>query len=260
MTTGPLTGASILVTRPVHQAGPLITAIEQAGGSAWPFPVMEIVPGSPGEANATAADLPAADIAIFVSPNAVQHGLHLVPAGTRLAAIGSGTAGALAEAGRPADIVPENGYDSESLLAHAGMQSVRGLNVQIFRGQDGRALLGETLRLRGAHVRYVEVYRRQPARPSARSLDELAAYWREPGIDYVIAMSEASLEYLLELLPAACLQLLPAARLVSPSARVIKTTKDRIPRMHALLAASPRANDMVAAMLTDWQQPMDESK
>ena len=44
--------------------------------------------------------------------------------------------------------------------------------IVIFRGDEGRALLGDTLRARGAHVDYVACYRREAPRSGAEGLRE----------------------------------------------------------------------------------------
>jgi uroporphyrinogen-III synthase len=40
--TRPLDGVGVLVTRPAHQAEQLCALVEQQGGTAIPFPVLEI--------------------------------------------------------------------------------------------------------------------------------------------------------------------------------------------------------------------------
>ena len=74
----PLSGIGVLVTRPVNQATPLAAAIEKAGGKPVLFPVMDIVGRPAGDVLYDASNLPEADIAIFVSRNAVRYGLDAV--------------------------------------------------------------------------------------------------------------------------------------------------------------------------------------
>lgn len=194
----PLAGLGVLVTRPAHQAEGLCQLIEQAGGRALRFPVIEILPPRATAAlHALIDDLDDFDIAVFISANAVQHGLAQVnerrslPPDLRLAAIGKSTATALREAlGREPDICPSERFDSEALLALEAMQAVRGRRIVIFRGAGGREKLAETLRTRGATVVYADVYRR--ARPAADT-----GILRPEAIDLVTATSGEGLANLL---------------------------------------------------------------
>lgn len=255
--TLPLEGAGVLVTRPRHQSAELVQAISDAGGRAVEFPVIDIAPRSPAAIAAELDTLPAPDIAVFVSRNAVEHGIDAVPPGCRIAAVGDATAAAVAAAGRHADIVPASGYDSEALLAEAALDSVAGLHVRIVRGNGGRELLGDTLRDRGAQVHYLAVYERRRHVLEEADVAALDDGFAAGGIHYVLAMSLSSLEHLLGLLPHDSRERLATARLVSPSARVLKTALDRLPRMRALQAGGPRAGDLVTAMATDWRSQSD---
>lgn len=163
-----LAGQTILVTRPEHQAEHLCRLIEQAGGQAIRLPVLIINDSSSTSAvTETLSHLGDYDLAIFISPNAVRFGLDAVdragglPVTLQLAAVGKGTARALtARTGRSLDLVPEERFDSESLLALDAMQQMAGKRVVIIRGNGGREHLAETLRQRGAQVDYTEVYQR----------------------------------------------------------------------------------------------------
>ena len=156
-----------MVTRPRHQAEPLCKLIEAAGGRALRVPVLEIV-GSEhdGRVDHVIDHLAQFDVAIFISKNAVDYALRGIRSRgasiehLRLAAVGQKTADALSAYGLRADIFPRQGYTSEDLLQLEEMQSVRGQNIVIFRGEGGRELLGDTLRTRGATVHDAEVYRR----------------------------------------------------------------------------------------------------
>ena len=152
-----LAGAGILVTRAAHQADNLCRLIEQSGGRALRFPALEIVgPADPLRTREQLAQIARYDLAVFVSPNAVVHGMRLLPQGLpqtlRVAAVGRASAEALRVAGRAADIVPQGRYDSEALLAVHELGAMQGRRVIVFRGDGGRPLLGDVLRQRGAEV------------------------------------------------------------------------------------------------------------
>src|SRR3990167_11562094 len=112
MAEQPLAGLKIVGTRPREQAARLMQYIERSGGRALLFPLLDIAP---------AADQPALreqisriaqfDLAIFISPNAVQYGMAAIRAagatlspspspasgrgGLKIAAVGQGSAKAL---------------------------------------------------------------------------------------------------------------------------------------------------------------------
>lgn len=156
----------VMVTRPAHQADRLCGLIEQAGGRAIRLPVIEITdPTNEAAAKASLTELASFDIVIFVSANAVQRcylyiGKEL-PAGPQIATVGRGTARQLQEDfQRLADMVPDEGYNSEALLAMPAFQQVVGKRILILKGEGGRKLLGDTLADRGANVSYANLYRR----------------------------------------------------------------------------------------------------
>lgn len=197
-----LGGRGVLVTRPAGQAAGLCRLIEQAGGRAIAFPTIEILPpADPGPPRSLLSQ--AWDLLIFVSRNAVDHALTLLPGGrlpegSRLAAVGAATADALAAAGRAPDLVPHARFDSESLLGLPQLQDLSGERVLIVRGAGGRPLLGDTLTARGAEVAYAEVYRR--VLPKADAAD-LVARW-STDVKLVTATSGEVLDNLIALVGA----------------------------------------------------------
>ncbi|MEK7696634.1 MAG: uroporphyrinogen-III synthase, partial [Pseudomonadota bacterium] len=121
-----LAGARVLVTRPAAQAQSLAQRIEQAGGEAIRFPTLEIAAARDVAAlEHVLAGIARFDLAIFISPNAVAHGLaHLkmhgsLPARLAVAAIGRGTAKTLTDAGVTGVISPTEGSDSAAAPATA---------------------------------------------------------------------------------------------------------------------------------------------
>jgi uroporphyrinogen-III synthase len=110
-------------------------------------------------------------------------------------AVGRATAAALHAAGIPPQLVPAAGFDSESLLALPELTGVAGKRVLIVRGEGGRALLGETLAVRGAEVHFAEVYRRSI--PAVEIGPQLSLWRAEVG--FVTATSDEVLNNLMQI-------------------------------------------------------------
>lgn len=227
----PLAGVTVLVTRPEQQATALCQHIEEAGGIAIRFPVLEIRPPSDlTAARQIVRQLDRFDLVVFVSGNAVTYGLELarethgpLPAGLQVAAIGEGTARALENEGVHADLYPLGRANSEALLAMDALRKVRDKRVLIFRGEGGRETLADTLRQRGAEVEYAEVYRRAvPATDPGPLLEQ----WQRVGIDFVVATSTEGLQNLFLMLGPAGQYLARATRLVVFSKRTAQFARD----------------------------------
>lgn len=250
MNEGPLAGRRILVTRPQHQADELAAAIESAGGEAIRFPVLQIIGRTPDIVAREFAALPKPDICIFVSRNAVEHGLPAIQdSGSALAAIGPATRDAIVASGSRVTISADDGFNSEHLLAHPTLHDVRGRNVLIVRGDSGRELLANTLRDRGANVNYLSVYRRDIRRAPAAELDSLVTKWRDGDIDCVTVLSVETLENLLQQIPAELHEHLRQTPLVAPGARVIQTAMELIPGISAVMASGPQTANMLNALI-----------
>ncbi len=173
----PLARLRIAVTRPREQAAQLAHIIEELGATCIQFPLLEIAPLADTEGlHAVAARLHEFQLAIFISPNAVRYGMEAIlssgglPASLQIATVGLSSARALHDFGVNKVISPQLKFDSESLLALAELQNVRGLRVAIFRGDSGRELLGDTLKVRGANVEYVTCYHRVNPQHDANNL------------------------------------------------------------------------------------------
>ena len=211
----PLTGCTILVTRPEQQAASLCAEIERLGGSAVRFPTIAIEP-------VVALAAQECDLAVFTSINAVAHGSHLIPlnSNARVAAIGRATAQALTEAKIKVDYVPEAGFTSEALLDHPELQLTPGMRALIVKGQGGRELLQQSFEASGLSVQIREVYRRvRPALdPSLR--DAYETEWAANGIDVVALTSVATLENLLEMLTERGQQLVRSMDAIVASSRI----------------------------------------
>lgn len=199
-----LRGRHVAVTRPVGQAAHLAELLSRHGAVPVLYPVLEIIdPQDPAALHAAAAKLDHFDLAIFISPNAVERALPTIlalrpwPAHLRVATVGRSSEQALAGFGLHDVIAPSVRFDSESLLALPQLRSLHGACVVIFRGEGGRELLAETLIARGATVEYVECYRRVMPRHNPSPLLEM---WAEGKLDAVTLTSSEGLRNFLQMI------------------------------------------------------------
>lgn len=235
-----LSGRRILVTRPRELAQGLAALIADAGGVPVLYPALEIRDAeNAGAARAALARLQDFGMAVFVSPSAVHKAFELLgrawPSQVRAAALGAGTRRELEARGVREVIAPEEGADSEALLALAPLQQVAGVRVLILRGAGGRELIGATLAARGAHVSVLECYRR--ARPAPAPAPAGA-------LDAVCANSAQTLTNLVALLGLARLRDAP---LFVPHERVARFAREQ--GFAAVEVAGPGDAQMLARLL-----------
>jgi len=195
----------ILVTRPAHQAENLCRLLEEQGGTPIRFPTLAIAALENTLAiQAGLAQWTSYQWLIFISANAVtMHSYYSVDdkikklKSVQIAAIGKATAEALLLAGLPVDLVPEQGYDSEAVLAMPAMQQMQGQRCLIIRGVGGREELATTLRSRGAVVDYLEVYQRIMPSIDSSAVNRLLA---QNELDVISITSVTALQNLLIML------------------------------------------------------------
>jgi uroporphyrinogen-III synthase len=218
-----LAGLHILVTRPRDQAQSLALSIEQAGGTALLFPLLEIAAVQDTQTlQQQVARLNLIDLAIFISPNAVKYGMDAIstlghqPPALKIATIGQGSASALREYGVTEIIAPTERFDSEGLLAL--LPQVDGWRVMIFRGDGGRELLGDTLKARGATVEYVTCYRRsKPQGPVSTLLQA----------DAITVTSSEALNYLHQMIDTPEYRHLLDTPLFAPHPRIVELAQQQ---------------------------------
>ncbi len=242
----------MLITRPVEQAGEIATELSNRGARPIRFPALEIVPLDEEAIFSQLETLSRPDITIFISANAVAHGMAYAGGG-QIAVIGPATRDAAERAGATVDIVPTGGFDSEHLLASTQLQDVTGKVVRIIRGRRGRELLADTLGRRGATVEYLAVYDRIAAAHGPADITALEHLWSAGGIDVVIIMSVETLQNLVAILPDSCRKLLSGTRVVTPAARVIKEVLARFPGIETTLAHGPGVAELIEAIAADGQ-------
>jgi uroporphyrinogen-III synthase len=222
--TASLAGRAVLVTRPAGLGDRLGSLMRAQGCETVFLPAIEIIPPEdPARLEEIIGRLDQFDIAVFVSPTAAASALAAVsarrgwPAGLRYAAIGSGTARTLREAGIAEVLAPQGRADSEALAALPELGEVAGRRVVIFRGQGGREFLRDALEARGARVEYAECYQRVLPKTDTAPL---LARWRRGGLDAVSVTSAQGLDNLFALLGPDGTALLRATPMFVPHPRV----------------------------------------
>jgi uroporphyrinogen-III synthase len=223
----PLANLNIVITRPREQAAGLAQRVEQLGGKALLFPLLEITAvRNEGDLLEQLTRLKQADLAIFISPNAVNYAMAAIraagslPASLQIAAVGQGSANALREQGFSDVIAPTERFDSEGLLALQELHNVAGKQVMILRGDGGRETLGDTLKARGAQVEYVTCYLRGKPGFDAAALQAAAP-------DAITVTSSEALGYLWEMLGAAGSAGLASLPLLVPHERIAAAARQQ---------------------------------
>jgi len=189
----------------------------------------------------------ACDLAIFVSPTAVQEGLRAAgawPAHVAVAAVGPGTSTALRQRGFAKVLAPRSGADSDALLAEPELLDLQRRRVVLFRGEGGSDQLAKALAARGAELREAECYRR--VKPRA-DFAPLAARWGREGVDAATVFSGGALENLFELMPPAARALVAATPLFASHERIAQRARRR--GVATVFVCGPGDDEMLSGLL-----------
>ena len=189
----------------------------------------------------------AAQRVLFTSPAAVRAALRLQAfeprPGQHWIAVGSGTGKALTRAGIAGVVTPTR-MDSEGLLALPCLQDLVGQTVALVTAPQGRDLLANTLRERGAKLLRADVYARIPVPLSATALNRLNTLDAPAGL---ALSSGAALERALALLPPELVQQLQAMPVAAASPRLLQAAREAgFNRVE--LAAGPLPRQLLAAL------------
>lgn len=160
----PLTGLSVLVTRPAEANDVIVEQLVSLGASVVAQPAIRIGPPSDWTpVDAALKHLHDFDWLVFASANGVRYLFdRMKECNVRplwwplLAVMGSGTAEELIRCGRRPDLVPEQ-YRAES-LADALAADAAGKRFLLVRASRGRNVLAERLMDSGAKVEQIVVY------------------------------------------------------------------------------------------------------
>jgi uroporphyrinogen III methyltransferase/synthase len=217
----PLYGRRVVVTRARAQASGLAMTLRGLGADVVELPAIRIEPAleseevrravekigdyalicltSPNGAHLLfeALDASGLDARALAGPKKqqVEHGESGVAAkaGPAIAAIGPGTARALAAHGIAADIVPER-FVAEALVEALAEVDVAGKRVLVARAADARDVIPEHLSGRGAEVDVVALYETVREEPSPEAAEAAQ------GADYVTFTSSSTVRNLTDAL------------------------------------------------------------
>jgi uroporphyrinogen III methyltransferase/synthase len=234
--TRPLYGRTVAVTRARAQASALAVRLRGLGAEVVEAPAIRTRP-----LDVELPDVRAYDLLCVTSPTGAERLFdHLRDArdlaGVTVAAIGPGTARALRARGIEADIMPERAVAEGLVEALAEVPVQRAL---IARAAEGRDVLIDALRERGAEVDVVALYETVPEPLDDATRDAAAA------ADYVLFTSASSVRFF-----AAAGGALQGPRLVS----IGPATSSEMRALGAEpdLEADPHTPDgLVAALLAD---------
>jgi len=167
--SGPLSGLSVVVTRPRAQAQKLMEALSRAGAEVIALPVIAVADPVDAAALTAAVDTVGSyEWIVFTSVNAVERVVGRLRdgralAGVKLAAVGPATAAALARRHLVADLVPAVSTADGLVQAMAAAGEGPGRRVLYPRAVGAGTALAEGLAAKGWTVDEVDAYRTVPA-------------------------------------------------------------------------------------------------
>ncbi len=186
----PLANRTVAVTRARAQSSGLARRLRELGAVVVEAPAIRIA-----SIDGPAPDLAGYDLVCLTSPNGVRLLFDRLRAagrdaralaGATVAAIGPGTARALAQCGVIADVVPEQ-FVAEGLVA--ALAEIPVTKALIARAAVARDVLPDALRQRGAQVDVLELYETVAEPLSAPQRDAVGA------ADYVTFTSSSTVEF-----------------------------------------------------------------
>ncbi|WP_256756733.1 uroporphyrinogen-III C-methyltransferase [Cohnella sp. WQ 127256] len=196
----PLFGQRILITRARSQASELVAKIDDLGGEAYEFPVIETKLPSSSEAlqaiEQAMAQAEAYDWVMLTSVNGVEYFYRWLDHfgvdirrfhRAKFAAVGPKTAEALATRGVRAELIPES-FRAESMLESLNSVVSTGQFALLPRGDLAREILPRELRELGVQTVEIDVYETVLSAPRDVWLPELL----EKGKIHVITFTSSS--------------------------------------------------------------------
>ncbi len=217
---------TVLVTRPHPDGEQLCQLLNVAGINAFHYPLLSFARGR--DFTHVSNDIEQSDIIIAVSQHAVnatiaslQQNQRPFPAAKQYIAIGARTAQKLQQACLQPVIYPDTS-ESEHLVALPALQSIKNQRILILRGNGGRELIYSELKLRGARVKYNEVYQRVllPIEPQS------IIHWQQQKVQQLVVSSGEQLDWLYQQTATQYHPWLTQLKLYIPSQRIEQQAKE----------------------------------
>ena len=147
---------NVLLTRPLTQVVALETLVANHGDQPLLFPTLEI------KALEASIERKQYDAVIFISANAVVHGMKILAqiSYSSVFAVGAATAKKLNDYNISVDDFPQEKASSEALLSLESVSCLQSKKILIFRGKGGRETLKIGFEKNHNEVEYAQVYDR----------------------------------------------------------------------------------------------------
>jgi uroporphyrinogen III methyltransferase/synthase len=191
----------VVVTRARAQASGLAATLRDLGAEVVELPAIRIEPRiDRDEVRAAVGAIHTYALVCLTSSNGVRLLFEAMAeqgrdaralANATVAAIGPGTAEALAEHGIRADVVPER-FVAEALVEALAKLEIKGKPVLVARAAEARDVLPDALRERGADVDVVALYETVTEQPEPQAVEAAAA------ADYLTFTSSSTVRKLVE--------------------------------------------------------------
>lgn len=199
----PLAGRRVLICRPQPDADRLADAFRNAGAEARALPMLIRDPIVDDPVIRTQIlNIDEFEHVIAVSPYAARLLTDWLdtwwpqsPTGIHWYGVGAGTTSVLIDYGLDA-LQPEQGHTSEALLERPELADLSHEKVLIVRGEEGRELLPDTLRSRGARVTLLPLYRRRAPDYDDQTLND---HFQSFNPEVVVTLSGETLNNLVSL-------------------------------------------------------------
>ncbi len=194
-------GKTVVLTREAELSAGLAAQISEQGGKVITMPALET-----RALESAPVPLPAFDLLVFVSRNAVKYAMELIPdlqqqgQGTGVFAMGMASRDELLACGFESVRHAPGAGGSEALLAMPDLQpeNVKDRKVLVLSGKGGLDLLDTELHRRGAKVQKLELYQRQMPKLDPVAISQI---WQVEKPDAVVIYSGEGLQNLVELTP-----------------------------------------------------------
>ena len=260
MNAGPLSGRRVAVTRAREQSGALAEALARLGADVIESPAIELVdPPDWQPLEDALLRLASFDWIVWTSANALPRlrarlaALGLDPdligrLPARHVAVGPATGRGLAAVGIAPEVLAE-GFRSEGIADHLAREPLEGRALWLPRALEGRDVLPDALRARGAEVVVTPVY---ASRPSPQGVAPARAALEDGSLDAVTFTSGAIAQAFVAALQGVSLASVVRAS-IGPVTSQALDALGLAPQVEAREATVPA---LVAALVEHYAGPM----